>query len=660
MFTETRTRSWLIAGLSAAILLLALVLRVRGLETTGLWGDQAFTLNTAMRWVNGGDIPLAANKSSVGFLNPPMIEYLYAGALRLWPDILSVSWLTLLGGMLAVAATGWVTGRIFGARAGLWAMLTFAIAPWAVFWSQLIWNQTMVPAFATLALGGMLLYIVHRPRAIYLMVAFAAASVMTQVHPGTAVQVGTMGLVLLIFYRRVRWSHVLWAGLVFVALYVPFLIYQINSGWADIQAIGGIAGQEATFSNAALLLSLDLIRVQGLFRSVPRTAFFDTLATLLFVISAALVLWRGWSLWRQDRNDAPGQAQSLPAESAAILIIVLWYLMPLLFYWRSGVYLQNYYLIGQWPAQFMIFGIGLDTAQRAAERLAAGATQQSVQRVWQVAVWLLPIPLLAVMAFQIHFTLSYQDARAAGDGPAFQVRHARSAIDQANDLLAAEPNCRLVAVGVGHQVENSNLALLQEFTDPERILLADGDLGLPLPAPCAIYLNARPGSPAGFWLETSATPVPGAGVAVKDEVWPFYRWTADPPADASGAPTWANGVALVGYFRGQPQRGQPLDMALTWQVVTPPDGQAYHFGSYLLNEQGEVVGQQDGPGFDSVQWREGDRFITWFLLPVAEELPDGTYQTAVALYSWPDVVRAILVDGATTAFLEQLELTSQP
>ena len=48
------------AFLFAAILLLGLALRLRGLDTTGLWGDQAFTLNTAMRWVNGGPLPLAA------------------------------------------------------------------------------------------------------------------------------------------------------------------------------------------------------------------------------------------------------------------------------------------------------------------------------------------------------------------------------------------------------------------------------------------------------------------------------------------------------------------------------------------------------------------------------------------------------------------------
>ena len=56
---------------------------------------------------------------------------------------------------MAVAVTGAVTARLFGHRAALWVMLTFAAAPWAVFWSQLIWNQTLVPPFAALALGGL-------------------------------------------------------------------------------------------------------------------------------------------------------------------------------------------------------------------------------------------------------------------------------------------------------------------------------------------------------------------------------------------------------------------------------------------------------------------------------------------------------------------------
>ena len=616
---------------AAVLLLLALFLRLRGLDTTGLWGDQAFTLNTAMRWVNGGPLPLAANKSSVGFVNPPLIEYLYGAALFLWRDILSVSLLTLLGGLAAVVVTGAVTARLFGRRAGLWAMLAFAAAPWAVFWSQLIWNQTMVPPFAALALGGLLLYLFDQPRAVTLVGCFAATAAMIQVHPGSAVQLLTLALALLLYRRRVRPAHIMAGAAVFALLFLPYLLYQVGTGWADLAAMRGVAGQEATFSSAALRLSLDLIRAQGLYRAVPGVEAFDALAVGVFVVALGVV---ALSLTR---------SQGARAQSAPLLL--LWFAVPLLFYWRSGVYLQNYYLISQWPAHFMILGIGLDTLQRAAERWPGR------EQAGRVAAWLLPLPLLALVAFQVFFSLRYQDARAAGDGPPLQVRHARTLIDQSRRLLAERPDCRLVGLGRGESVDNSDLALLVEFTDPARVILADGELALPLPSPCAVTLDARPGSRASYALAAQAELIPGVGVTVKDQPWQFYDWREGPRSDTAGAPRWSD-ASLIGVFRGDAVPGQNLTFVLTWEIAARP-AVAYHFGLYLLDGANTVVAQHDGPGFDSAQWRPGDRFVTFHPLPLPPDLPVGDYRAGVALYTWPDIVRASLLNGTDMAIADE-------
>ena len=45
--SSSRAQHRLYIALAVAILLFALLLRLRGLDTTGLWGDQAFTLNKA-------------------------------------------------------------------------------------------------------------------------------------------------------------------------------------------------------------------------------------------------------------------------------------------------------------------------------------------------------------------------------------------------------------------------------------------------------------------------------------------------------------------------------------------------------------------------------------------------------------------------------------
>ena len=247
---------------------------------------------------------------------------------------------------------------------------------------------------------------------------------------------------------------------------------------------------------------------------------FDQLATALFIASLGAVVWRLWlsrgAGTRNSRSEQGGPAAGArPSETVALTVILLWFLMPLVFYLRSSVYLQNYYLVGQWPAHFMILGIGLNTLQRAAGRLAARSGSAGRQRTWSAAAWLLPLPFLALVTFQVYFSVRYQDARAAGDGPQFQVRHAREMIATSRRLLAERPECRLVGLGHGPQVESSDLALLQEFVDPQKVILADGDLALPQPSPCAVYLDARPSSLSSYSLAAQATPIPEAIVPVK-------------------------------------------------------------------------------------------------------------------------------------------------
>jgi len=636
--SSSRAQHRLYIALAVAILLFALLLRLRGLDTTGLWGDQAFTLNTAMRWVNGGPLPLAANKSSVGFVNPPLIEYLYGAALFLWGDILSVSLLTLLGGLMAVAVTGAVTARLFGHRAALWVMLTFAAAPWAVFWSQLIWNQTLVPPFAALALGGLLLYLFDRPRAIYLVGSFAATAAMIQVHPGSAVQLLTIAVALLLYRRRVALSA------------LPALPDRHRLGRPGRRAGHGRSGSSIQQRRAAPEPrspsrpgSLSRRAGGGGVRRPGDGAVCSGAGGRCVASGRVFRERRGGGPLPGPLPQGQGAAPRLPGSPAPLLL--LWFALPLLFYWRSGVYLQNYYLIGQWPAHFMILGVGLDTLQRAAERWPGR------ERLGRVAAWLLPLPLLALVAFQVLFSLRYQDARAAGDGPPLQVRHARALIDQSRRLLAERPDCRLAGLGHGERVDNSDLALLVEFTDPARVLLADGDMALPLPSPCAIYLDARPGSRASYALAAQAQPIPDAGVTVKDQQWQFYDWREGPRGETAGAPRW-NEASLIGVFRGDPVPGQNLTFVLTWEIAARP-AVASHFGLYLLDEANTVVAQHDGPGFDSTQWRPGDRFVTFHPLPLPPDLPPGDYRAGVALYTWPDIIRAALLDGADMATADE-------
>jgi len=651
-FGSQDTRRWLPASLVFLILVVAVFLRLRHIDTTGIWGDQSFTLNTAMRWVNGGDFPLAANKSSVGVMNPPMIEYLYAFALRLWPDVLSVALLTMVSSIAALVFTAYATYKVMDWQAAIWATLFFAINPWSVLYGQLIWNQTMIPFFASLTLAALLLYFAVEQKGSYLVLAFIGAAGLTQVHPGSIMQLISIGLVLIMFWRKLRPLPLLIGVLAFILLYTPFLIYELGVGWTDISAVLSFAGQEATISPAAAKVSLDLLHTQGLTQAMPGLRFFDLLATIIFGLSLLYVLVSGYRSFR-SRSVGP-QASS---RSTAMFILLVWLLMPVLFYLRTSAYLQIYYLMGQWPAPFILIGLALSGTQKGLLALARN-------RLPRVALWLvITVPIVTLITWQLAANLHIQNARLDAQGGDAQIRHIRQAIQQAGALTSSRPGCSLVVVSTGFQVEISALSLLHEFTSIQHLLLADGELALPLPAPCALYLDAEPGSRASRWLSQAVTPVPQADLRVNDETWRFYELPISDMEEllqrmdhSEGSVAWTNGLVLLDYERGELERGKYLPLTLLWQVAEDPTNHNYHFGTYLLAEDYQVVSQADGPGFDSIQWRSGDRFITWFDIPGIEQLQHGSYSLAVAMYTWPDLARVDLVAGDNTAFLEQIEV----
>lgn len=649
--------------LFALVFALALFLRIRHLDTTPIGSDQAFTLNTAMRWVNGGKVPLAANKSSVGVMNPPMIEYLYAFALRCWPDILSVAILTMISGLIAILATGWALYRVLGRGVAFWAVLIFAVNPWSVHYSQLIWNQTMVPIFSSLMLACLLVYFVAEQRPILLILSFVWAACMTQVHMGTAIQLGTMGLVCALFWRRLKVKPLVIGGAVFVLLYVPFLLYERSVGWVDVHAAFQTTSQPTSLTPAALLVSLDLLHGQGLLDAASYVATFDTVATVLFAIALGYVVYEVAQEIARRKRHRGGKRRF-----EAAVISLLWLILPILFYARSSYYLQTYYLIGQLPAHFILLSLGLDGLYRRLADRTSSIRPPAARRTARSAAWgLLYVPLLLLLGWQASFNLQVQDHRYHAARGAPQIRHLRAAIQTSRQLLREHDSCKLVALAEGHTVETSELSLLREFVSQDRVLLADGNLAAPIPTPCALYLDAQRTSRASNWLRKWAEPVAEETLHVLDERWRFFRIGDGPEILRAGEAErvtsqarWDNGIALTSYERGRLRPGATLPLTLTWSIRSAGSTQSpgadtlYHFGTYLLTMEDQVAAQSDGPGFDSIQWRAGDAFITWFEIPVSEDFPPDDYRLAVALYTWPAIERVNVTSGGTMVYLEQI------
>jgi hypothetical protein len=116
---------------------------------------------------------------------------------------------------------------------------------------------------------------------------------------------------------------------------------------------------------------------------------------------------------------------------------------------------------------------------------------------------------------------------------------------------------------------------------------------------------------------------------------------------------WRNGLELVDYqVEGTAAAGQQLLVSYTWYVIQQPrPGQHFHFFNHFLNEEGQIVAQEDGPGVHTAYWRPGDILMTRFYLNLPADLPAGKYTIQTGVYTWPELRRVRLRRSEETIYL---------
>lgn len=134
--------------LIVALILLALAsaLRFHEIDAQSLWYDEGNSARIAERSVQ------LIIEGAAGDIHPP----LYYLALRGWREMaggseFSLRALSALSGVLLAALAGRLAGRLFGGRAGLFALFAVAVSPFAVYYSQEVRMYAPLAMLATLS-----------------------------------------------------------------------------------------------------------------------------------------------------------------------------------------------------------------------------------------------------------------------------------------------------------------------------------------------------------------------------------------------------------------------------------------------------------------------------------------------------------------------------
>ncbi len=306
-------RRWLELALLAAILVLAALLRLPGLDQRGQWdSDQGHDMEVLAGLIHGR-LPLLGPVTSVGtFHHGALYYYLLApAALISGADPVAITAEIALLGVAAVAATWWLARLVGGPVAAAVAALLLAVSPAGISESTFIWNPNPIPLFAAMAVGGAIQG--RRTGGVrwWLLAAVGTMATM-QLHwlgGVLAVPVAGMWAWELLRLRRAgrkSASHLragLAGALVLVAGYVPLVIHELRSDFSEVRALlaylGGAGGGTAQVGILERLVMVVLRTltwpIAGLVTDRP-TASLAAMAIVVALGAAALLL-----PWRRDR-----------------------------------------------------------------------------------------------------------------------------------------------------------------------------------------------------------------------------------------------------------------------------------------------------------------------------------------------------------------------
>jgi len=667
----------LVAAVSVAALAAgAFWLRLRLLGYTEFGGDQALTMDRALAWVHGGPWPLVSIKSSLGIFNFPLVEYVWGLPLLFKPDILGVVWLIALLNLAGIAAAAWATGRVFGWRTAWWAALLFVVNPWAEYYGRLIWMQTLVPAFASICYACLALYFAEKPRAWYAIAGALSLAAAVQFHPTALVLVGVAVVVGVCFHRRLRLRPLLAGTTLFVLSFAPYLLFEFQHGFVDLQALRSQVGQATGIGLAPLTLILELLQSKRIFDTLGSAAALWRSLDLSWPVDGLVSGWLGLAAaaslaavgrqaWRSRRNRA-----AWPAPQVGQVILLVWLILPVAFFFRRSYPLQNYYFLYVYPAPFVLMAWLAD--QIYTQLLLTGRPWSRLvrSRLGQALAAVAFLPLAVIGFQQARLDIIGQNLLAAGASGHQRIVDVQRAVDTARQLLGAHPECSLVVVSEGSEYGVSRFALLREFTqtaydaNPDRVRFVEAGAGTLVPSPCAYYFSVTRNTAAQAWLAANAQLLPEDTLKTPEESWTFYELPASERAsefgqldDAAPLAEWTNGVQLKDYRRDS--AAGPFTLTMWWAITRAVPSRYVHFGVYLLSaDDGRLLAQTDGAGVDSAQWQAGDLFQTVVSLSPPAGLQPGTYHLAEALYYYP-VVQRFPLDrpGGDLMLLETLGLT---
>src|SRR5215467_6330150 len=256
---SNRLRTWLLKLLSFTantwevflVLLVAGFLRFYQINTTELDEDQAKLYRLAYDAVYHALLPVTSNVASIGISNPPGVIYLFIPLAAVSSNPV---WGAVLVGVFTTATavlTYFFTRRYYGRFAGTVAALLYATAAGPLHYARFIWQPNLMPPFVVLFMFALFWGVVERRKG-WLWPALVLFGILYQMHPTTLLLGVPLLAAVVLAPGTLRWRDLFLACFLLLIIFLPYLAWEVFTGFADIHGIFTLTNQHAHFDTQAI------------------------------------------------------------------------------------------------------------------------------------------------------------------------------------------------------------------------------------------------------------------------------------------------------------------------------------------------------------------------------------------------------------------------
>lgn len=245
---------------------LAAIFRTIYPELIEFKADEAQNLFLAARPIFGHPFPPGATVSSIGILNPPLINYLLFPFTLISLNPKAISLMIGLLNSLFIGIFFLIVKKYYGMITAIFSSLLMAFSPWMILFSRKIWAQDLLVPFVVILFLSIHKLLVDK-KTKYWLVYTLISLLLIQLHQSSLIFIIILTTFLIKKVKINFFSCFLGVVLGFLPL-IPYFLYVLNNLWIDPSTIIVSGGKfSATFFPVIFIRPLQILS-QGNFRFI--------------------------------------------------------------------------------------------------------------------------------------------------------------------------------------------------------------------------------------------------------------------------------------------------------------------------------------------------------------------------------------------------------